>query len=133
MVRNQRLLPFVISPLLCVLASCHYRQEVLLNYQANGGPPPLYAEKGGIIEFRVDHESTEQGHYKGPYQITFVDSNPCDKKDKLVATDNAPAVCHVVKNGVGPYTFKIEDSTQSEIHRGVIMNIRRCPSCPATQ
>jgi hypothetical protein len=89
--------------LLMATTGCHQKpvKAIVLIPSADNESPSVYAEAGGVLEFRMD-EGTPANSI---FQVQF--SQPiCKESDKLEGTNTQPVTCHVTNNG-GDYDVTI--------------------------
>ncbi len=126
--------PFILlTCLLMATAGCHHKpaKAIVLIPQGDNGSPSIYAEDGGILEFRLDTGT--------PQNSTFVvqfSQQICDPNDKLDGTNTQPVICHVTATS-GDYDVTILETIASTKTtprhvvppREVKAYIRPCKNC----
>jgi hypothetical protein len=95
--------------LLMATTGCHQKpvKAIVLIPSADNESPSVYAEAGGILEFRMD----EGTPVNSTFQVQF--SEPiCKGSDKLEGTNTQPVTCHVTATS-GDYDVTILETTGS--------------------
>jgi hypothetical protein len=124
-VKKQASLMFLIC-LLLATAGCRQKpaKAIVLIPSADDESPSVYAEEGGILEFRRDDGAA------GTFKVTF--SAPvCEPTDKLTGTSTEPVTCHVIAKS-GDYDVTIAESTghpNPPPPKQVKAYIRPCKGC----
>jgi hypothetical protein len=119
--------------LLMSTAGCHHKpvKSIVLIPSADNESPSVYAEAGGVLEFRMDKGTPENS----TFQVQF--SQPiCNPNDKLEGTNTQPVICHVTAKG-GDYDVTILEtiggtktkSGRKVPPREVKAYIRPCKNC----
>ena len=130
----KKLGPFIF--LICLLmapAGCHRKpmKSIVLIPQAENESPSIYAEEGGILEFRMDKGIPDNSTFSLQFS-----QQVCDPKDKLDGTNTQPVTCHVTAKS-GDYDVTISEtigSTKNQPRhmlppREVKAYIRPCKNC----
>jgi hypothetical protein len=126
--------PFIfLICLLMAIAGCHRKpmKSIVLIPHAENESPSIYAEEGGILEFRMDKGTPDNSTFSLQFS-----QQVCNPKDKLDGTTTQPVICHVITTS-GDYDVTISEtigSTQTSPRhkvppRAVKAYIRPCKSC----
>ncbi len=102
--KKQTLL-MVLSCLLMATAGCHHKpvKAIVLIPSIESETPSVYAEEGGILEFRMDKGTPENS----TFEVQF-SQQVCKPTDTLQGTNTQPVTCHVVAKS-GDYDVTIAE------------------------
>ena len=101
-VKNKKPFLFLMF-LLMATSGCHHKpaKTIVLIPSADNESPSVYAEAGGVLEFRMDEGTPANS----TFQVQF--SQPiCKESDSLDGTNTQPVICHVIANS-GDYDVTI--------------------------
>ena len=132
--KKQGALTFLIC-LLMATAGCHHKpvKAIVLIPSADSDSPSVYAESGGILEFRLDEGTPANS----TFEVQF-SQQVCDPNDKLEGTNTQPVTCHITStNGDSNVTVTITETigaTESSPGRSIPPRqvkayIRPCKGC----
>ena len=128
--------PFILlTCLLMTTAGCYRKpaKAIVLIPQGDNEPPAIYAEEGGILEFRMDSGTPANS----TFEVQFPEQI-CKKNDRLVGTNTQPVRCHVIAPPrEKAYSITVQETIASTKTtgrhrlppRGVQAYIRPCNNC----
>jgi hypothetical protein len=96
-VKKQRPFIFLLF-LLLATTGCHHKpvKAIVLIPSADNESPSVYAEAGGVLEFKIDEGTPENS----TFEVQF-SRQVCGSNDKLEGTTTQPVICHLTAESKG--------------------------------